>query len=97
MRLLDSPSKGQLKSESEEFGEVIEKQVEIERRMLEEFEKIVDETEDNRIRFLLQGMIGDEKRHHAVMKRVHELVCKGETVKDEKWWDFLFRYSRLTG
>jgi rubrerythrin len=97
LQLLESPSKEGFKSESEEFRKVVEKHVEIEREMLEGFEKFVDKTEDNRIRFLLQDMISDEKRHHSIMKRVYELVCESERVQDEKWWDFLFRYSRLIG
>ena len=97
LQLLESPSKEQFESESKGFRKVIEKHVEIERKMLEDFERIVDLTEDYRMRFILQNMISDEKRHHAIIKRVHELVCESEKVRDEKWWDFLFRYSRLTG
>lgn len=97
LQLLESPSREQFKCEGEEFRKIIEKHVELERKMLEDFEKIVDKTEDKRIRFILQEIISDEKKHHAIMKRVYELVCEDEKVKDEKWWDFLFRYSRLTG
>jgi rubrerythrin len=97
LKLLETPSKEQFKWEGEGFRKAIEKHVEVERGMLEGFEKIVDKTEDKRVRFILQDIISDEKKHHAIMKRVHELVCESEEVKDEKWWDFLFRYSRLTG
>jgi rubrerythrin len=97
LQLLKSSPKEQFKCEDEEFRKVVEKHVEIERKMLEDFERIVDKTEDNRIRFILQDIIRDEKKHHAIMKRVQELVFEGEKVQDEKWWDFLFRYSRLTG
>lgn len=97
LELLEAPSKEQFESEGEKFREVIEKHVEVEREMLEGFEKIVDKTEDKRVRFILQNIVSDEKRHHAIMKRVYELVCEGDEAKDEKWWDFLFRYSRLSG
>jgi rubrerythrin len=97
LQLLKPSSKEQFKYEGEEFRRVIEKHVEVERKMLEDFQKIVDKTEDNRIRFILQDIISDEKKHHAIMKRVHELVCEGEKVQNQRWWDFLFRYSRLTG
>ena len=97
LRLLKSSSKEQFKCEGEEFRKAIEKHVEVERKMLEDFGRIVDKTEDNRIRFILQDIISDEKKHHAIMKRVHELICEGEKVQDQRWWDFLFRYSRLTG
>jgi len=96
LKLLETPSEEQFKWEGQKFRKAIEKHVEVEREMLEGFEKIVDKTDDKRIRFILQDIISDEKKHHAIMKRVHELVCEGEKVKDEKWWDFLFRYSRLT-
>ncbi|MDH5459433.1 MAG: hypothetical protein OEW71_00145, partial [Candidatus Bathyarchaeota archaeon] len=81
LQLLEFPSKEQFKCEGEEFRKVIEKHVEVECEMLEDFEKIVDKTEDNRIRFILQDIISDEKKHHAIMKRVHELVCESEKVK----------------
>ena len=97
LQLLEFPSREQFRREGEDFLKVIEKHVEVERKMLEDFEGIVDKTEDNRIRFILQDIISDEKKHHAIMRRLHELVCEGEKVQDEKWWDFLFRYSRLTG
>jgi len=97
LELLKEPSEMGLVAEGEDFRKTIEKHVEIERKMLEDFERIVDKTEDKRIRFVIQEIINDEKRHHAVIKRVYELVCESEKVKDEKWWDFLFRYSKLTG
>ena len=97
LHLLESPSKEQFGCEGEEFRKVIEKHVEIEKEMLEGFEEIVDKTEDKRIRLILQDIISDEKKHHMIMKRIHELVCKSEEVQDSKWWDFLFRYSRLSG
>ena len=96
-QLLQPPAKEQFRCEGEEFRKTIEKHVEVERGMLEGFEEIVDKTEDRRIRFILQEIISDEKKHHAIMKRLYELVCEDDKVKDEKWWDFLFRYSRLTG
>jgi len=97
LELFEASSKEQFECEGEEFRKAIEEHVEVERKMLESFESIVDKTDDKRVRFILQDIISDEKRHHAIMKRVHELVCESEKVKDEKWWDFLFRYSRLTG
>jgi len=97
LSFLDSPSSMPSCKESEEFNRIIEKHVEVEREMLGNFEKIVDLAKDKRVRFILEDIISDEKRHHAVIKRIHQLVCEGEKVKDEKWWDFLYRYSRLTG
>ncbi len=97
LQLLESPSKEQFKCEGEGFREVMKNHVSIERGMLEDFEEIIDKIDDNRIRFILQEIVSDEKKHHAIVKRMYELLCEAKKVKDEKWWDFLFRYSRLAG
>ena len=62
---------------------------------MENFEDLVDEVEDQRIRFLLENIITDEKRHHNIVERIAKLVVNSET-SDDAWWDFLYRYSRLT-
>lgn len=96
LRMLE-PSHEESEVPSEEFRRLLEKHAEIERRMLEATEEVADRVEDRRIRFLLQEIVSDERRHHAIMKRAYELLFEGGAVRDERWWDFLFRYSRLAG
>jgi hypothetical protein len=86
------------KLESSEISEVaqhLKEHIEEEKAMMENFENLVDKVEDQRIRFLLENIITDEKRHHNIVKRITELVVDSET-SDDAWWDFLYRYSRLT-
>lgn len=86
------------KLESSEVSEVaqhLKEHVEEEKTMMENFETLVDKVEDQRIRFLLENIITDEKRHHNIVERITELVVDSET-SDDAWWDFLYRYSRLT-
>ena len=54
LELLSKPSEKELIAEGEDFRKIIEKHVEIERKMLENFEDIVDKTQDKRIRFIIQ-------------------------------------------
>jgi rubrerythrin len=96
LKMLAAKSNTDLVRETKYFRSVIQDHVKIEKEMLTGFEKLVDETSDRRIRFLLQEIISDEKRHHAVMKRISALLSSNEEVNDGQWWDFLFRYSRLT-
>jgi rubrerythrin len=86
------------KLESSEIGEVVQnlkEHVEEEKMMMENFENLVDTVEDQRVRFLLENITTDEKRHHNIVERITELVVDSET-SDDAWWDFLYRYSRLT-
>lgn len=92
-----NPLENAIVEEGEEFHKIIEQHIKFEDEMLRTYEKLIDETEDKRIRFLLQDIINDEEKHHSLVKRIYTLVCAGNEVTNEKWWDFLFRYSRLTG
>jgi rubrerythrin len=86
------------KLESSEISEVaqhLKEHVEEEKAMMENYENLVDKVEDKRIRFLLENIITDEKRHHNIVERITGLVADSET-SDDAWWDFLYRYSRLT-
>jgi rubrerythrin len=89
-------SENAMDEENENFDWTIHQHIKYEDEMLNNYEKLVDETKDKRIRFLLQNIISDEEKHHFLAKRMYELVCKGNQITDEKWWDFLFRYSRLS-
>jgi len=40
---------------------------------------------------LLNAILEDEKRHHELLKRVLEILVKGETITEEEWWDVLWR------
>lgn len=82
--------------EIKEFPEIVKKHVELENNMLRSFERIVERTADKRIRFILQEIVSDERKHHAIVKRISELISDTEEVRDEKWWDFLYRYSHLS-
>lgn len=86
------------KLESSEIGEVaqhLKEHIEEEKAMMENFEDMVDKVEDQKIRFLLENIITDEKRHHNIVERIAQLSVDSET-SDDAWWDFLYRYSRLT-
>ncbi len=97
LELLKPSPDSRLEVDDEDFREAMEKHVRLEREMVDDFQKLVERIDDKRIRFILQDIISDEKRHHAITKRIYDLVYKSGATKDEVWWDFLFRYSRLSG
>lgn len=97
LELLKAPPETRIEAEAEDFRKVLAQHVKAEQAMIQGFEKVVDRITDKRIRFILQDIISDEKRHHAITKRIYDLAYEGEATRDEAWWDFLFRYSRLSG
>ena len=83
-------------AEKEDFIESLDRHIVMERKMLQDFEDMIELTGDTKIRFMLQNIIADEKRHNKIMKRMHEIVFSDVKDEDERWWDFLYRFSRLT-
>ena len=95
LSLTESFEKGNV-AEKEDFTEALDKHIMVERKMLQDFEEMIEFTEDIRIRFILQNIIADEKRHNKIMKRMHEIVFSDKKDDDKRWWDFLYRFSKLT-
>ena len=95
LELLNSPSVVRSAFEDKSFRDVMVQHVSIEEEMINGFEKAVDKVKDKRIKFILQDIISDEKKHHAIVKRIYDLVCAEKVKGDEDWWDFLYRYSHL--
>jgi rubrerythrin len=83
-------------SENEELKSFLKEHIHVEERALNALEEAVDTTKDGRIRYLLQNLAADERRHHSVLNHLIQLLSSKKAVGDEKWWDFLYRYSRLS-
>jgi hypothetical protein len=56
-----------------------------------------DKTANDRIKFLLESILEDEKRHHDLLNLVMGIIVKGETITDEEWWDLMWKYVPFHG
>jgi rubrerythrin len=48
---------------------------------------MIPQVENEKVSFILETIIADERRHHKVLLNVQELLVRGETVTEEDWWD----------
>jgi hypothetical protein len=39
---------------------------------------------------LLNAILSDEKRHHALLKMVLDIIVHGETITEDDWWKMLW-------
>ena len=62
----------------------------MEERVIARLEEMIPGVENEKVSFILNAIIEDERRHHKVLKRVEELLVRGETVTEEDWWDAAF-------
>jgi rubrerythrin len=78
-------------SEFEELKKVVKWHIENEDKVIKRLEDAVKRTENKRIRFLLQAIVADEKRHHQLLDAIMDIVVKGETITDDEWWEMLWK------
>lgn len=71
--------------------ELIEKHIRIEADLIKRIREILPNIENEKIRLLLNAILSDEMRHHQLLKKVLEILVRGETITEEDWWDVLWR------
>lgn len=59
--------------------------------LIERISEIIPSIENEKVRLLLNAILLDEKRHHELLKKVLEILVRGETITEEDWWDILWK------
>ena len=67
--------------------DLVERHITMEERVIARLEEMIPRVENEKISFILETIIADERRHHKVLLNVQELLVRGETVTEEDWWD----------
>ncbi|UCC58759.1 MAG: ferritin-like domain-containing protein [Candidatus Bathyarchaeum sp.] len=70
--------------------ELVEKHIRIEAEIMEKLNVAIPSIQNEKVKLLLNAILSDEKRHHALLKKVLEILVRGETITDKEWWDVLW-------
>jgi rubrerythrin len=80
-----------LKQENlDEQRALVEKHIQMEAELIKKLEKILPTIENSKVQFLLDSILTDERRHHALLKTVLEIIVHGETITEADWWKMLW-------
>ena len=71
--------------------ELVEKHIEMELRLIKRIGEELPKVENDKVKLLLTAILSDEKRHHALLKQVLEILVRGETITEEEWFDVMWR------
>lgn len=71
--------------------ELVEKHIRLEAELIGKISEKLPGIEDTKVRLLLNAILTDEKRHHKLLKKVLEILVRGETITEEDWWDVLWK------
>jgi len=70
---------------------LVEEHIRLEAELIEKIRKKLPSIENEKVRLLLNAILHDERRHHKLLKKVLEILVRGETITEEDWWDVLWR------
>ncbi len=71
--------------------ELVEKHIRMEAELIGKISEVLPSIEDRKVKLLLNAILIDEKRHHELLKKVLEILVRGETITEEDWWDILWK------
>jgi len=70
---------------------LVEKHIQMEAELIKKLEKMMPVIENSKVQFLLNAILTDERRHHAMLKMVLDIIVHGETITEADWWELLWK------
>ena len=89
--LLTSVSKALTQENLDKQKDLVEKHIQMEAELIEKIGNMLPSVKDKKVKLLLNAILGDEKRHHELLKDILEILVKGETITEADWWDILWK------
>lgn len=75
----------------DKIKQTIEGHIKLEKQAIETYESFMDEIEDEKEQFVVKAIYADERKHHALLKRIYKLIVEKETIDpwDDAWADLI--------
>lgn len=77
--------------------ETTERHIEDEEKAISALDEFMKGVKDEKIRFLLESIAADERKHHQLLKKVDELIVRREAITEEDWWEILWKNMPFHG
>lgn len=78
-------------NELDKISKVVTWHINAEEKLISRLNESKKKTFDKKIKFLLESILADEKRHHELLKKIMEIIVKGETITKDEWWEMMWR------
>jgi len=89
--LLTSVSQALSQEHLDKQRALVEKHIRMEEELIKKISKVLPAVENAKVKLLLNAILGDEERHHELLKMVLEILVRGETITEADWWDLLWK------
>lgn len=69
---------------------LVEKHIQLEAEIIKKLRVVIPSIQNKKVKLLLSTILSDEVRHHSLLKKVLDILVRGETITDADWWDVLW-------
>ncbi len=73
----------------DKIAENIKKHIELEAQAIETYKELLTKINTDQEKMIVQAIYHDELRHHALLKRLYEIIIKKEAITEADLWDYL--------
>ena len=71
--------------------------IENEEKAIKIYEEMLGKVDNEKIKFMLETIIADEQRHHELLKTISKFIIEKETIAEDEWFDYIYKYSLAHG
>lgn len=89
--LLTKVPKALTQQRLDEQRELVEKHIQLEAKLIKRISEELPRVRGEKVKLLLNAILEDEKRHHALLKQVLEILVRGETITEEEWFEVMWK------
>jgi rubrerythrin len=89
--LMTNVSQALTQENLDEQRKLVEKHIQMEADLIEKIGNVLPTVGNAKVRLLLNAILVDEKRHHALLKEILEILVQGEAITEADWWDVLWK------
>ncbi|MCJ7721755.1 ferritin-like domain-containing protein [Candidatus Bathyarchaeota archaeon] len=90
INLLTSVSQALTEENLDKQRELVEKHIQLEAEIIKKLQKAIPSVQNKKVKLLLDAILFDEVRHHALLKKVLDILVRGETITENDWWDVIW-------
>jgi rubrerythrin len=90
INLLTSVSQALTEDNLDKQRELVEKHIRLEAEIIKKLHEVVPSVQNKKVKLLLDAILSDEVRHHTLLKKVLDILVRGETITENDWWDILW-------
>jgi rubrerythrin len=90
INLLTSVSQALTEENLDKQRELIEKHIRLEAEIIKKLREVIPSVQNKKVKLLLDAILFDEIRHHELLKKVLDILVRGETITENDWWDVMW-------